>query len=101
MNITKRKPHTPGEILLEEFMRPHGLTQTQLAEHIGVTRRRINEIIKGKRALSPDTAIRLGKLFKMSPEYWLNLQMKIDLWNELYGQKRSFKIKPLKLVTQK
>jgi len=100
MNITKRKPYTPGEILLEEFMRPYGLTQVNLAERIGVARRRINEIIKGKRAISPDTAIRLGKLFRMSPEYWLNLQMKIDLWKELYGQKKLFKIKPLKLAAE-
>ena len=99
MNITKRKPFTPGEILNEEFMIPYGITQKELAEKVGVARRRINEIIKGKRSITPDTAIRLGHLFKMTPEYWLNLQMKTDLWNELYGRrKKQFKIRPLRLI---
>lgn len=101
MNITQRKPFTPGEILYEEFMTLYELTQTELAEKIGVARRRINEIIKGKRAITPDTAVWLGHLFRMSPEYWLNLQMKVDLWNELYGQRKvRFKIKPLRLQIQ-
>jgi len=98
MNITRRKPFTPGEILKEEFMIPYGITQKELAEKIGVTRRRINEIIKEKRSITPDTALRLAQLFKMTPEYWLNLQMKIDLWNELYNSKKQFKIRPLRLI---
>lgn len=84
MNITDRKPFTPGEILLEEFMQPYGLTQEALAKRIHVARRRINEIIKGKRAITPDTALRLSKLFNMTPDYWLNLQTKLDLWKELH-----------------
>lgn len=87
MNITERKPFTPGEILLEEFMQPFGLTQDELAKRIHVTRRRINEIIKGKRSITPDTALRLAKLFNMTPDYWLNLQTKIDLWTELHDKK--------------
>lgn len=98
MNITKRKPFTPGEILLEEFMQPYGLTQGELAKKIGIERRRINEIIKGKRAITPDTAIRLGKLFNVSCEYWLNLQMKIDLWNEINKKKKIY-IQPLSLAS--
>lgn len=94
MNITERKPFTPGEILLEEFMEPYGLSQTELAQKINVARRRINEIIKGKRAITPDTAVRLGKLFRVSPEYWLNLQMKLDLWTELHNPALA-KIRPL------
>jgi antitoxin HigA-1 len=100
MNITKRKPFTPGEILLEEFMQPYNITQADLALRIDVARRRINEIIKGKRAITPDTAIRLGKLFKMSPEYWLNLQMKLDLWREvhMHPKGKRDKIKPLRRI---
>lgn len=87
MNITERKPFTPGEILLEEFMQPYGLTQAELADRIHVHRRRINEIINGKRTITTDTALRLAKLFNMTPEYWLNLQTKIDLWYELHDSK--------------
>jgi len=80
MNTIKGKPFLPGEILKEEFMLPYGLTQSSLAKLVGITRRRINEIIRGKRAITPDTALRLGKLFNMTPEFWLNLQAKFDLW---------------------
>ena len=59
----------------EEFLVPYQLTQTELADRIGVNRRRVNEIIRGKRAITADTALRLGRLFKMSAQYWLNLQM--------------------------
>src|SRR5438128_1223838 len=88
MNMTERKPSTPGEILKEEFMQPYGLTQQQLAEKIGVTRRRINEIIKEKRGITSDTACRLARLFGMSAEYWLNLQMKLDLWKEMHDKRK-------------
>ena len=98
MNITERKPFTPGEILLEEFMQPYGLTQAELAKRILVTRRRVNEIVKGKRAITPDTAIRLGRLFNVSPDYWLNLQMKIELWEEQHRQDKKLKIKPMRAV---
>ncbi|MCK4870895.1 MAG: HigA family addiction module antidote protein [Gammaproteobacteria bacterium] len=100
MNITERKPFTPGEILQEEFMEPYELTQTKLAELTGLGRRRINEIINGRRGVTPDTALRLAKLFKVSPDYWLNLQIKLDLWNELHKKSEKEllrKIKPLKL----
>ncbi len=86
MNMTQRKPFSPGEILLEEFMQPYKLTQEKLAKLIHVTRRRINEIVKGKRSITPDTALRLGKLFNMSSEYWLNLQMKYDLWQAMHKE---------------
>jgi len=75
-----RKPFTPGEILKEEFLAPYNLTQAELADAIGVARRRVNEIVNHRRAITPDTALRLGKYFNVSPGYWLNLQMKIDLW---------------------
>lgn len=101
MNITERRPFSPGEILKEEFIDPYGLTQDELAMLIGVTRRRINEIVNGRRAISPDTACRLAKLFRMSPEYWMNLQIKSDLWKELHNAKRKkelLKIKPMKIA---
>lgn len=65
----------PGEILLEEFMRPHGISQNRLARDIDVPVGRINEIVKGKRAITADTALRLGKYFGTSAELWLGLQM--------------------------
>ncbi|MFH1436235.1 MAG: HigA family addiction module antitoxin [Pseudomonadota bacterium] len=72
-------PVHPGEILLEEFLRPMGLSQNQLANDIGVPPRRINEIVHGKRRVTADTALRLAKYFKMSPEFWLGLQMDYEL----------------------
>jgi len=65
---------TPGEILAEEFLKPKGITQYRLAKDIGVPPRRINEIVKGQRAITADTALRLGRYFGMSAEFWLNLQ---------------------------
>ncbi|PYM12112.1 MAG: addiction module antidote protein, HigA family [Verrucomicrobia bacterium] len=73
---------TPGEILLEEFLKPKGITQYRLAKDIGVPPRRINEIVKGQRAITADTALRLGRYFGMSPEFWLNLQTHYDLEQE-------------------
>ena len=98
MNITERKPFTPGEILAEEFLEPYQLTQSELAKRIGVTRRRINEIVRGRRAITPDTALRLAKFFSMTSEYWLNLQMKYDLWQAMHGNSKIklSKIKPIK-----
>jgi addiction module HigA family antidote len=72
-------PIPPGEILREEFMRPLGITATGLARDIGVPANRISQIVNGKRALSADTALRLGKYFGMSPEIWLDLQSEYDL----------------------
>jgi len=70
---------TPGEILEEDFLKPMGLSQYRLAKDIGVPARRINEIVKGQRAITADTALRLGRYFKMSAQFWLNLQSHYDL----------------------
>jgi len=70
---------TPGEILDEDFLKPMGLSQYRLAKDIGVPARRINEIVKGERAITADTALRLGRFFKMSAQFWLNLQSQHDL----------------------
>ena len=72
-------PIHPGEILLEEFLRPMGISQYRLAKDISVSPRRINEIVHGKRAITADTALRLGRFFGMSPQFWLNLQNRYDL----------------------
>lgn len=79
----------PGEILLEEFLKPMNLSQNQLALDIRVPARRINEIIQGKRRITPDTALRLARYFDMSAQFWLGLQMDYDLdvaADELAGQ---------------
>src|SRR5512139_3198397 len=73
---------TPGEILDEEFLKPLAITQYRLARDIGVPPRRINEIVKGRRAITADTALRLGRYFRMAPEFWLNLQSHYDLEQE-------------------
>jgi antitoxin HigA-1 len=73
---------TPGEILEEEFLKPMGITQYRLAKDIAVPARRINEIVKGQRAITANTALRLGRYFQMSPQFWLNLQSHYDLEQE-------------------
>ncbi len=72
-------PVHPGEVLLEEFLKPLSLSQNRLALDIRVPARRINEIVHGKRRVTPDTALRLAKYFDMSPQFWLGLQMDYDL----------------------
>jgi addiction module HigA family antidote len=79
MTEEKLAPVHPGEILLEEFMVPLGLSQYRVAKDIGVPPRRINEIVHGKRAITADTALRLGRYFKTSAELWLNLQSRYEL----------------------
>lgn len=73
---------TPGEILVEEFLKPMRISQYRLAKDIGVPPRRINEIVKGRRAITADTALRLGRFFGVAPEFWLNLQSHYDLEQE-------------------
>jgi addiction module HigA family antidote len=73
------EPIHPGEILLEEFLQPMGISQYQLAKTIGVPARRINEIVHGKRAVTPDTGLRLSRAFGLSPSYWISMQARYDL----------------------
>lgn len=77
--MTKLPPIHPGEVLLIEFLQPMQLSQYALAKAIGVPARRINEIVLGKRAISPDTALRLSRYFGLSERFWLNLQIRYDL----------------------
>jgi len=75
----KLPPIHPGEILLEEFLEPMGISQYRLAKDINVPPRRINEIVLGKRAITPDTALRLSLYFGLSEKFWMNLQTRYDL----------------------
>ena len=77
--MNDRTPIRPGEILSEEFLIPMGVSQSRLARDINVPPRRINEICLGKRAITPDTALRLARFFGMSAEFWMNLQQRYDL----------------------
>ncbi len=79
MRIKKISPIHPGEILLEEFLKPIGLSQNRLALDIHVPARRINEIVLGKRRITVDTALRLGRFFDTSPKFWIGLQIDYDL----------------------
>ncbi len=73
------EPIHPGEILLEEFLNPMGISQYRLAKDISVHQRRISEFVQGKRAITADTALRLGRFFGMEAQFWLNLQARYDL----------------------
>ena len=79
MKNKKLPPIHPGEILMEEFLEPMGISQYRLAKDISVPPRRINEIVHGKRSITADTALRLGRFFGMSAQFWLNLQTRYDL----------------------
>ena len=76
----QRRPTHPGEMLREDFLPDYGLTASGLASAIGVSRQSVNELLRGRRAVSPEMALRLGKLFGNSPEFWLNAQRAVDLW---------------------
>jgi addiction module HigA family antidote len=79
MMLNKLSPIHPGEVLLEEFLKPMNLSQNRLAIEIGVDARRINEIVLGKRSVTADTALRLARYFDMSAQFWLGLQAQYDL----------------------
>ena len=77
---TNRTPTHPGDLLLEEFLKPMGLTQRELAEGIHVPYQRVNDIINGRRGITPSTALRLAKYFGMTADFWMNLQLRWDLY---------------------
>jgi addiction module HigA family antidote len=85
----KRPPTPPGEMLLEEYLRPANLTQSSAAERMEIPLNRLNEIIRGRRAITADTAIRLGRLLKMSPEFWMGIQADWDLWHAAHAMRRA------------
>lgn len=82
---THGPPTHPGEMLLEGFLKPLGMSQAKLAENIGVSYPRVNELIHGKRGVTPDTALRLEQLFGMEAQFWLNLQLAWDLYHATHS----------------
>lgn len=80
---TDRPPTHPGEALREDFLPDAGLTQSETARRLRMSFRRLNEIINGRRAVTPDTALRLAKLFRQTPDFWMNLQVRWDLYHAL------------------
>ena len=98
MLTTKRKPASVGEILLGEFMEPLGLTQGALAAAMGVQRKHVNELCNERRAVTVPTALILARVFRNSPEFWLNVQRRSDLWEALHSpreRKRIERARPL------
>jgi len=96
--MTKRKPATVGEILVEEFLSPMGITQGQLAEAMAVPRKHVNELCNDRRAVTAPTALILSRVFGNSPEFWLNVQRRVDLWNAMHSpreQERINRARPL------
>ena len=93
-----RSPTHPGEMLLEEFLRPLRLTQTELAARLGVSYPRLNEIIHGKRSVTPDTALRLARVLGMSAAFWLGLQQDWDPWHSMRAENATeiARLKPLR-----
>ena len=88
--IPKNRPPTPpGEILLEEFLKPLGMTQVALAEKMGVPIQRVNTLVNGKRGVTAETAILLADVLGTTPEFWMNLQMAFDLWHAKKAMKRA------------
>jgi addiction module HigA family antidote len=101
MLTTKRRPATVGEILVEEFMRPLGLTQGALAEAMGVPRKHVNELCNDRRTVTAPTALILARVFGNSPDFWLNVQRRTDLWEALHSPRdlaRIERAKPLQSV---
>jgi antitoxin HigA-1 len=95
---TDRPPTHPGEMLLEEFLTPLGITQSAFAIRLGVSFPRLNEVINRKRSVTPDTALRLARVTGMSADFWLGLQQDWDLWHALRSEtaKEIAKLEPLK-----
>ncbi len=92
MLMTERKPASVGEILVAEFMEPLGLTQTALAEAMNVPRKHVNELCNDRRAVTADTALMLARVFGNSPDFWLNVQRRNDLWDALHSPRRRERI---------
>jgi len=92
MLMTKRKPASVAEILVEEFMAPMGLTQAALAKAMGVQRKHVNELCNERRAVTAATALILARVFGNSPYFWLNIQRRSDLWEAMHSSRESKRI---------
>ena len=96
--ITQRPPH-PGEFLREDYIPECGLTVPTLAEKLGVSKQTVNELVRERRAVSPDMALRLGRLFGTTAQYWMNLQRNVDLWDSFEASGDALKqIEPLSVA---
>jgi addiction module HigA family antidote len=100
MITTIRRPDTVGEILVEEFMQPLGITQGQLAEAMGVPRKHVNELCKNRRAVTADTALMLMRVFGTSPDFWLNVQKRNELWEAMHTPERRERIERAQPIRQ-
>lgn len=97
LNGRKRRPTHPGELLREEILPAAELTQAELAARLGVSRRSISSLLREQRSLTPDMAHRLARVFKTTPEFWMNLQQAVDIWETLAANRRDYaKLRPLK-----
>ena len=104
MQQTKRKPVTVGVMLVEEFLDPLGLTQTELAQRSGLPRKHVNELCRDRRAVTADTALILARVFGNSADFWLNTQRRTDLWEALNTPQRAQRItraQPLETRTRR
>ena len=99
MLATKRKPSSVGEILIEEFMKPMGLTQGALAEAMGVQRKHVNELCKNRRNVTAPTALILARVFGNSLDFWLNVQRRCDLWKAMHSPPELERIKRARPVS--
>ena len=97
---TKRQPVSVGEMITEEFMSPLEITQGHLASAMGVSRRTVNEICTNKRSITVGTALMLAKVFGNTPDFWLNLQQRNDIWAALHSPKRMAKIDQAKPISE-
>ncbi len=100
MIITQRKPVSIGEMITEEYLKPLKITQGQLAQTMGASRRTVNELCTGKRSVTVDTALMLAKVFENTPDFWLNMQRRIDIWSVLHTPERKARIDKAKPVRE-
>jgi addiction module HigA family antidote len=100
MLTTQRKPVTVGEMLVEEFLTPMGITQGELARAMGVQRKLVNELCNDRRAITADTALMLARVFANSPDFWLNLQRRTDIWEAMNTPARRERIERAKSVAR-
>ena len=100
MLATKRRPASVGEILTEEFMKPHNLTQGALAKAMGVARKHVNELCNDRRTVTAATALILARVFGNSAEFWLNVQRRTDLWEAMNDPRKRARIERARLLTK-
>ncbi len=101
MILTKRKPVSTGEILKEEFLKPNKLTQSKLADLMGVQRKHVNELCNDKRIVTASTALILAKVFGTSPDFWLNNQIRMDLWEAMNSPEECKRIKRARSIKKR